>query len=176
MLKKILIAVGVIVALPFIAALFVANEYHVERTVTINKPLPSVFNYIKYLKNQDNFSKWANIDPAMTKSYRGTDAEPGFVSAWQSDHPEVGHGEQEIIKLVENQRIDYELRFLTPFESTSPAFMITEENGDKTTVTWGFSGRLNYPMNLLIAVMDFENAIGNDLQVGLDNLKVILEQ
>jgi uncharacterized protein YndB with AHSA1/START domain len=144
--------------------------------VVINKPRQEVFDYVKYLKNQDNFSKWASMDPDMRTSYRGTDGSVGFVSAWESDDKNVGKGEQEITGIIEGQRIDYELRFIEPFESTSLAYMITEDVSDQhTKVRWGFTGRMNYPMNLMLLFMDFEKMIGDDFEHGLENLKAILE-
>ncbi|NMP31171.1 SRPBCC family protein [Thalassotalea sp. M1531] len=177
MLKKFCIAVAVIITLPFIIALFVKSSYEVEREVLINQPKSTVFGYVKYLKNQDYFSKWAQIDPEMTKSFQGTDGEVGFISAWQSEHPDVGHGEQEIMAMVDGERIDYQLRFLKPFEAVSPAYMITENAGEnQTKVKWAFQGNMDYPMNIMLLFMDFEKIIGDDLQLGLDNLKVILEE
>ena len=177
MLKKICIAVAAIIAIPFIIALFLPSSYEVERQVTIEKPKATVFNYVKYLKNQDLFSKWAQIDPEMVKSTRGTDGEVGFVSRWESNHEQVGTGEQEIIAIEEGKRIDFELRFIKPFEATSPAYMITEASGDnQTVVKWGFEGHIDYPMNIMFLFMDFTQMIGDDLQFGLDNLKVILEE
>jgi uncharacterized protein YndB with AHSA1/START domain len=176
MVKKILLVLLIIIAAPFIIALFVTDSYHVERQVVIKRPIEQVFSYIKLLKNQDNYSSWGQMDPNMNKAYRGEDGNVGFVSAWRSDNPEVGVGEQEIIKIVENERIDYELRFIQPFQSTSPAFMSTETVPSGTQVTWGFDGEMKYPMNLMLLMMDFEQVIGEDLQVGLDNLKEILEQ
>ncbi|MCI2285491.1 SRPBCC family protein [Colwellia sp. MSW7] len=176
MIKKISIIIVIILALPLVAALFVSNNYAVEREVTINRSKTEVFNYIKQLKNQDNYSKWANIDPTMEKSYRGTDATVGFVSAWHSNNEEVGTGEQEIIKITEGKQIDYELRFISPFESTSPAYMATIAMAEQQTkVVWGFEGHMDYPTNLMLAFMDFEKIIGDDLQTGLDKLKIILE-
>jgi hypothetical protein len=55
--------------------------------------------------------------------------------------------------------------------------MITESIDNNTTkVKWGFSGHMDYPMNLMFLFMDFEQIIGDDLQTGLDNLKVIQEK
>ncbi|QBF82501.1 polyketide cyclase [Shewanella maritima] len=177
MLKKLAIVLAAFIALPFIVALFVKTDYSVERSVVIDKSLPQVFSYVRLLKNQDNFSKWAQMDPAMEKTYRGIDGTPGFVSAWSSENPDVGVGEQEIIAIEEGKRIDYELRFISPFESVSPAYMTTEALGSsQTKVAWGFSGHMDYPMNLLFLFMDFETIIGNDLQIGLDNLKVVVEK
>ncbi len=175
--KKILIALAIIIAIPLLVALFVKKDYAVEREVVINQPKEVVFGYIKFLKNQDNFSKWATMDPDMKKSYRGTDGMVGFVSAWESLKNDVGTGEQEIKKITEGERIDYELRFIKPFESTEKAYMITEASGDnQTKVKWGFSGRMDYPMNLMLLFMDFEEMIGNDFETGLNRLKGELEK
>ncbi|MBK6266189.1 SRPBCC family protein [Marivirga sp. S37H4] len=175
--KKILIAIAIIIAIPLIIALFVNKTYEVEREIIINKPQQEVFDYVKYLKNQDNFSKWATMDPEMKKTYRGTDGTVGFVSAWESDNDEVGTGEQEITNIIEGERIDYELRFIKPMESTAPAFMTTEAvSENQTKVKWGFSGHMDYPMNLMMLFMDFEEMIGNDFQEGLNELKTQLEK
>jgi uncharacterized protein YndB with AHSA1/START domain len=176
-LSKILIALGILIAIPFIGALFTQKNYDIEREITIDKPLQEVFDYVKLLKNQDDFSKWATMDPAMTKTYRGTDGTVGYVSAWESEKDDVGKGEQEIIKITEGQRIDYELRFMEPFESTDLAYMTTESLSDQQTlVKWGFNGRMKYPMNLMLLVMDFEKMLGDDLEYGLKTLKSNLEQ
>lgn len=175
--KKILIALAIIIAIPLLVALFVKKDYAVEREVVINQPKEVVFGYIKFLKNQDNFSKWATMDPDMKKTYQGTDGMVGFVSAWESQKDDVGTGEQEIKKITEGERIDYELRFIKPFESTEKAYMITEASGDnQTKVKWGFSGRMDYPMNLMLLFMDFEEMIGNDFETGLNRLKGELEK
>ncbi|WP_339704955.1 SRPBCC family protein [uncultured Kriegella sp.] len=176
-LKKILIIIAIIIAIPLIIALFTQKEYDVEEEITINKPKQEVFEYIKRLKNQNEYSKWAMMDPNMEKSFRGTDGTVGFVSAWKSDKEDVGSGEQEILKIAEGERIDFELRFFEPFESTESAYMTTQSLSDeKTEVKWGFNGHMDYPMNLMLLFMDFEGMIGDDLATGLQNLKENLEE
>ena len=176
-LKRILLVLVILIATPLIAALFLKKEYAVEREIAIDKSRTEVFDYIKYLKNQDNFSKWANMDPDMKKEYRGTDGMVGFVSAWDSEKSDVGKGEQEIKKIAVGERIDYELRFMEPFEATDNAYMITEVVNDSTTrVKWGFNGKMNYPMNLMLLFMDMEKMLGGDLEEGLANLKTVMEK
>src|SRR5690554_5701059 len=100
-LKKVLIVLAIILTLPLIIALFVKKDYAVEESIVINNSKSEVFDYVKHLKNQDNFSKWATMDPNMEKTYSGTDGTVGFISAWNSDHESVGVGEQEILKITE---------------------------------------------------------------------------
>lgn len=170
-----LVIVGII-ALLLIIALFTKKNYAVERSIEINRPVSTVFDYIKYLKNQDSFSKWGSLDPDMKKEYRGTDATPGFVSAWEGNK-KVGKGEQEIKSITDGQRLDTELRFIKPFPAVSNAYMTTEPvNNGITLVKWGFASRMNYPMNIMLVFMNMDKMVGNDFAVGLNNLKNLLEK
>ena len=90
--------VSVLILLCLITASFLKKEYVVEKSITINKPETAIFNYLNYLKNQNEYSKWAKMDTFMKKVFTGTHATPGFISAWESDYDDVGKGEQEIVK------------------------------------------------------------------------------
>ncbi|MBS1549534.1 MAG: SRPBCC family protein [Bacteroidetes bacterium] len=174
--KIVLILIG-FVAVFLIIALFLKKEYSVTRTVVIDKPNAEVFQFLKFLKNQDQFSVWNQMDPTMKKSYHGIDGTVGFVAAWESTNEQVGKGEQEIIELLENTSIKTKLRFKTPFEAENEALFRTENLGTKSTkVSWSFQGSYPYPMNMMQLFFSMEDAVGSDLQKGLDNLKLILEK
>lgn len=175
-LKKVLIIIAILIAIPLITALFIKGDYAVERSVVVNKPKQDVFNYLKYIKNQDNFSVWNQKDPGMKKDYKGTDGTVGFVYSWKGNK-EVGTGEQEIMKITEGERMDMQLRFKEPFEATDNAYLTTEPSGDnQTKVKWGFTGTMPYPFNFFCLFMDMDKEVGPDLQGGLDNLKRVLEK
>ncbi|RMF58754.1 MAG: polyketide cyclase [Calditrichaeota bacterium] len=178
-MKVIKIILGVIVAILVIllvVAFFLPTDYVVEREITIQAPKDTLFSYLKYVKNQDEFSVWSQMDPNMKKEYRGTDGTVGFVSAWDSDHEQVGKGEQEIINIKEGERIDFELRFFEPFESKGYAYFITTALDSATTrVIWGFKGKSPYPFNLMLLLWDMDKMLGGDLEKGLANLKTLWE-
>ena len=175
--KKILLVIVVLVAVLLVTALFVSKEYAVKREVVINKPVSEVFAYVKNIKNQNYYSKWNMTDPNATKEYKGTDGTVGFVASWDSQMKEVGKGEQEIKGITEGSRIDMELRFYRPFEATDNAYMTTEPSAEnQTKVTWGFNGKMPYPMNMMLVFMNMDNMLGSDMQTGLDNLKTLLEK
>jgi uncharacterized protein YndB with AHSA1/START domain len=177
MLKKILIAVAIIIALPLIIALFTKKDYSLEREIVIAKPKQEVFNYIKLLKNQDHYSKWVMMDPNSRKTYKGTDGEAGFSAAWDSDNKNVGQGVQTISKIAEGERIDLDLQFIKPFDGQAKAYMITESVSEtQTKVRWGFSSSMKYPLNFILLVMSMEKMLGADLSEGLGNLKKELEK
>ncbi|MBZ9613495.1 SRPBCC family protein [Rheinheimera maricola] len=176
MIKKIVLFVVLLLAVPLLAALFIKQDYQVKAAVVINQPKLLVFDYIRFLTNQDNFSVWAAMDPNMQKTSQGVDGTIGYIAGWHSENTDVGTGEQEIIAITEGERIDFELRFYQPFSAVSPAYMQTEAlTEQQTRVTWGFAGHMPYPMNLMLVFMDVEGMIAADLQQGLDNLKLILE-
>lgn len=176
-IKRILIVLILIVSIVLITAYFMPKEYAVTKEITINKPVDQVFNYVRYLKNQNEFSVWANIDPKMKSTYKGTDGTVGAVSAWESNVKEVGVGEQEITKITEGKRIDFALRFKKPMEDTAVGFMSTDAvSGNQTKVKWGISGMMPYPMNIMMPMMKMDQMIGNDLQKGLESLKAKVEE
>ena len=174
-LKKILIALGIIIAIPLILAVFVKKDYTVVRDITINKPKQEVFNYVKSLKNQSNFSTWTMMDPKMKQTFRGEDGTVGSVSAWESE--QMGNGEQEIKKITEGERIDTELRFFGMFGSTSPGYFTTEAVSETATkVTWAMNGHMAYPLNFMQLFMSMDKVIGSEYEKSLVNLKGILEK
>jgi uncharacterized protein YndB with AHSA1/START domain len=172
----ILIIIIAIVAIPFILAAFVKSEYTIEKEITINKPVQEVFNYVRLVRNQENFNKWVMADPAMKKEFRGTDGTVGFVYAWDSNK-RGGKGEQEIIKILDGKRVDFELRFEKPFKSTSYSWITTESSGsNQTRVQWTFRGTFNYFMKVIHTLFNMKKFLGRDLQASLVNLKNILEK
>ena len=84
-----LVLIG-LVALLLVIGLFTKKDYVIEREVIVNKPKNAVFEYVRFIKNQDFYSKWMMSDPGMKKTYSGTDGGPGFVYAWDSDKKETG--------------------------------------------------------------------------------------
>lgn len=174
-LKKVLAALGILIALILIAALFMKKDYALEREITINKPRQEVFDYVKYLKNQNYFSTWNMVDPKMKQTFTGTDGAPGFISAWESDM--LGNGEQEIKKIVEGERFETELRFKGLFASVAPAYITTESVSDtQTKVKWGMSGHMAYPINFMQVFVSMDEMIGTEYAKSLVNLKGILEK
>lgn len=170
---KISLALAAVLATPFIVALFVRGPYSVQREIVIEKPQEEVFRYISHLKNQDRYNIWAMADPAMTKTYTGTDGTVGFVYAWSSD--EAGKGEMEIKHIIPNERLDLEIRFAEPLATVGQTPFITEAlSANSTRVIWSMSGTNPYPLNLMHLFMD--SMLGKDLETSLLKLKTELEK
>lgn len=55
--------------------------------------------------------------------------------------------------------------------------MTTESvDENKTKVKWVFSGKYNYPMNIMLVIMNMDKLLGKDMEESLSNLKAILEK
>ena len=164
-----------IVALFLILGMVAPKDYDLSRSKVINKPVSEVYDYLKYIKKQDEWSPWKKKDPNMDQSFEGTDGEIGFVSKWEGNK-QVGMGEQELIGLKENEEVLTELRFLKPWESISKGYFRLSPTSDHSTdVTWGFSGRNKFPWNVMMMFMSMEKSVGKDFEEGLSSLKEILE-
>ncbi len=166
---------GGLVGLIILLALVNGKQLDLEASVTINKPVQEVFECIKYVKNQDNFSVWNMTDPSMKKEYSGTDGQVGFIYAWDSTNKNVGAGEQEIKKITPGQAVDFELRFSRPMQDVAQARMTTTAAGQgQTNVTWSFNSMMKFPMTAVKPI--FRNILTKQLQTGLDNLKKVMEK
>lgn len=166
----------IIIAIPFVVALFIKRDYSVESEIVIDRPNPLVFDYLKYLKNHESFSKWGKTDAPIMKQYFGSDGTVGFISSWESPDKRVGKGQQEIRKIAIGKRIDLELRILKPYSSVAQVYLTTDPVArSQTVVVWGFSSRMSYPMNLLL-LFNIKKVIQKDLSQGLESLKQELEK
>lgn len=152
-----------------------AKEMFIEKSVTINKDVHEVFEFLKQTKNQDKFSVWNMKDPNMNKIYNGVDGTEGFIYAWDSKDKNVGAGEQEIKRLSEDNRIDYEIRFKRPMQNTAQsAFIIDKLHENSTSVKWTFASPTKFPMSLLAPL--FKKMLGKQIDQGLQNLKEVMEK
>jgi hypothetical protein len=168
------ILVGAI-ALLLIIALFSRKEYSVEREIVIDKSNNDVFQYLKHIKNQDKFSVWVMKDPNMKREFRGDDGTVGFVYAWDGNK-EAGKGEQEITKIEEGKYLGLEVRFEKPFVAVAHTpFTVEAVSPQQSKVKWGMVSKMNYPMNIMLLILNMESMLGKDMENSLKTLKGILE-
>lgn len=173
LLKRLVLLLLAIVALVLIAGLFLPKDFEVQRSILIQKPRAEVFEYIRLLKNQDNYGKWQLSDPNMKKHYQGTDGTAGFKYSW--DSKDLGKGSQTILRIVEGDLMETELDF--GFGEPAISTISTADAGaGSTQVTWSLKGHSAYPLNALSAIMSLFYDVGDDFDEGLTNLKNVLER
>jgi hypothetical protein len=175
----ILLAFAGIITLLLIVALFMRKKHYVNCEIVINAPRQKVFDFLRLLKNQEQFNKWAKVDKDRKEETKGTDGTVGFIYSW-SGNKNAGEGEKEIINIVEGKRIETEIRFVKPMRITASMIMETvsvsgpDTYRDQTKVNLSNSGVLKFPLNIMIPM--FEKNFAKDLDSSLSTLKNILEK
>ena len=171
----ILIVMAGLIAVLLIIAFFMKKEHYVRREVVINVPRQKAFDYLKLLKNQDEFNKWATADKKNRKEeFKGTDGTVGFIYSWSGDKS-AGQGEKEITNIIEGKRIETEIRFVKPMRVSASVIFETESlSDDQTKVHLINTGTLKYPLNIMIPMA--EKKFPKDMDASLSTLKSILEK
>lgn len=172
LIKKIIIVLAVVLAIFLIVPLFVGNTYHVERSVVIKKDKAAVYSYMIDFNNFESWSPWSEIDPNMEVEIQGKAGEIGTSYSWEGND-EVGKGVMTIQDISENE-IDIQLKFMEPYETTSPTRYIISELNEGTKVTWEMNGEMGYPTNMMLLFVDMDKQIGKDFEKGLAKLKEVL--
>ena len=170
----ILLVLAGIIALLLLIALFMKKQHYVNREIIISAPRQKVFDYVRFLKNQDEFNKHAMVAPDRKREFKGTDGTVGYVYSWSGDK-NAGVGEKEIMNIIEGKRIETEIRFVKPMRATATIIIETESlSDDQTRVSWSNAGTLIYPLNIMIPMM--EKHVAKDMGTSLSTLKNILEK
>ena len=173
-LLTILLVIAGLIAVLLILGLFMKKEHYVRRKIVINAPLHKVFDFLKLLKNQDKFNKWAKTDADRKWEFKGTDGTVGFIISWNGNK-DAGEGEKEIIKIVDGKKIEIQIRFVRPMATVANVIMETESlSENQTKVSMSNAGTLNYPMNIMIPIA--EKMFPKDMDISLATLKNILEK
>lgn len=169
-LKYILFAVIGLVLIALITSLILPKKFHAEGTVVINKPVAEVFDYVKHVKNQENYGVWFRMDDKIQKKYSGEDGQVGFRYEWKSE--KVGDGIQVITNIADNQRVDMDL-FFNGAKDPAKSYISTEAvDSNSTKVAWVVDGEMPIPFNLMSLFYD----MNNDFIQGTKNLKEVLEK
>ncbi|AOP33094.1 hypothetical protein A0128_03995 [Leptospira tipperaryensis] len=180
-MKILLYIIGGLVALIAVLALIAPKDFQLEREIVINKPKKQVFDQIRFLKNHEQWNAWSKKDPKMKKEFKGIDGTVGFMSSWESEHPEVGTAEQEIKSILEGERLETQIRFKKPFEASFISYATTQAIGEnQTKVSLGMSDRMSFPVTVISFIVNVcfnqQKKIIDNMDESLSNLKTILEK
>jgi uncharacterized protein YndB with AHSA1/START domain len=178
-MSEALVIIAVILAIAIAAVLILAatkpTTLRVQRSVSINAPPERIFSLISDFHQWVTWSPYEQKDPAMKRTYSGTERGKGAVYAWDGDK-NVGSGRMEILDVSAPSKIVIKLDFFKPFEGHNTAEFTMLPQGDGTHVTWLMHGPANFMSRLIQVFMNLDNLIGKDFEAGLANLKTITEK
>ena len=172
-LKRILTLLVVIILALVLVSFLLPRDVKVARSIEIDAPAAEVFAKVNGLKAGADWSPLLSRDPEVNLQYLGPDTGVGAKLEWSSEHPQVGIGKQEIVESIENQNVVTALDFGGQGTALA-AFNLVEADG-KTTITWYLEADMSIsPIGRYMGLM-MDKWVGGDYEVGLSNLKAMIE-
>ena len=174
MLKKIGLAVLVLVALLLLLAVMRPNSFTVERRVVIQAPPDKIQPLIADFRRWADWSPWEKLDPAMTRTFGGPPAGVGATYAWKGNK-DVGSGTMEV-KSVAADKVRIQLDFIEPFEGHNTTDFVLAPQGGGTEVRWVMFGPMPFISKLMGVFVSMDTMIGKDFEKGLAQMKAAAEK
>jgi hypothetical protein len=174
MLKKILLALALLVAVFVIVVALRPADFRVTRSATIAAPAAVIFGQVNDLHKWEAWSPWAKIDPAMKQTYEGTPAGTGAIYSWVGNS-EVGEGRMTITESRPEELVRIKLEFLKPFATVNTTEFHFKPEGKQTTVTWSMAGTNNFMAKAFCLFMNMDKMVGGDFEKGLAQMKSVAE-
>jgi hypothetical protein len=175
MLKKIVIALAVLIAIVLIYAATKPDTFRVERSAVMNAAPEKVFAQLNDLHNWQAWSTWERKDPNMKKTFSGAASGVGAVYGWEGNK-DVGKGSMAIAESSLNQKVQIKLDFIEPFEGHNIADLVLQPEGVGTRVVWSMYGPSPFVAKVMGLLFDMDKMIGNDFEDSLANLKQVVEK
>ena len=174
MLKKILIGLGVVVALFVAVVAMQSPEFKVVRETSIAATPGVAFAQVNDFHYWKDWSPWAKLDPAAKEVYEGPAAGTGAVFRWAGNN-QVGEGSMTITESRPSDLTVLQLNFLKPFKATNTVEFTFKPEGDQTLVTWSMTGKKNFIAKAMSLFMHCEKICGDQFDKGLAQLKTVSE-
>lgn len=175
MLKKIAIALAVVLALIIALALTKPDSFTVERRITVNAAPEKIMAQLADFRNWKNWSPWEHLDPAMQRTFSGPASGKGAIYEW-TGNSDVGRGRMEITGYAPPSRAVIQLEFKEPVAVTNTTtFALNRANGS-TEVVWTMNGPMPFISKLMSVFMSMDTMVGRDFERGLAKLKTVAEQ
>jgi hypothetical protein len=173
MLKKIALAVVVLVVAVLAFATTRPDSFRVQRSASIKAPPEKISPLINDFHSWASWSSYEKLDPAMKRTYSGAPSGKGAVYEWDGNS-KAGKGRMEITD-TSPRSTTIKLDFVKPLESHSVAQFTLEPKGDSTNVTWSMEGPSPYVTKVMGLFFNMDRMIGKDFESGLANLKTVAE-
>jgi uncharacterized protein YndB with AHSA1/START domain len=162
-----------LVALFFVTGVFLPQSAHVERSMTTTASPATVYGLVDGFKRFNEWSPWAQLDPATKYTYSGPETGVGARMEWVSANPDVGSGSQEVIDAEPGRRVTHKLDFGMDNPTTSTIRL--EPDGTGTRVTWTLDTDFSGSLVGRYFGLALDRMVGPDYEKGLAQLKAVAE-
>ena len=170
MLKIILIALPLVIAVLGTIVALQSSEFRVVRSAILSAPAQALFALVNDFHRWEAWSPWEKLDPALERNYDGSPAGVGAVYSWVGNN-QVGEGRMTILESHPSDLIRIKLEFLKPFAATHMAEFTFKPEGDRMRVTWNMFGEKNFLSKAIGLFMNMDKMIGDNFEQGLAQLE-----
>jgi hypothetical protein len=166
------VAVGIVLAV----AATRPDSFRVQRSASMKAAPEKIFPLINDLKSFNAWNPFNKKDPNIKGSYSGAASGAGAAYAFEGNK-DVGRGQIEIIDSRPTSEVRMNLHMLSPMEGRNVVeFSLKPEGGEATRVTWAIQGPMPYLSKILCLFVDMDAMIGREFELGLADLKTIVER
>lgn len=178
-MKKVGIVILFLIAVFVVTGYLLPKQIHVERSITIERPVTMMFEILNSYRHFNEWSPWAKRDPKALFTISGPESGVGARMSWVGDPHLVGSGWQQIVASKPYEQINIKLDFDAQGIADTGFTLVAK--GDATDITWFFDSDLTEGVNFLDSFLAryfgllFDRWVGGDYEAGLANLKAYAE-
>lgn len=178
-MKKFGLLISLFVVAFIVTGLFLPARVHVERSITIERPVTMMFELLNGYQHYEQYSPWVGREPDAKFIVSGPESGVGARLSWMGDPQLVGSGWQEIVASMPYENISIKLDF--DAQGVADTGFNLSARGAATEVTWYFDSDLTEGVNLVDSFLAryfgllFDRWVGGDYETGLAKLKTYAE-
>lgn len=171
------IGIGLVVVIGFFLVYVSTREakFHYESGQVIQAEPEKIFPYLQDFKKGAEWSPYEKADPQMKKAYSGAAEGEGSVLEFEGTG-QSGSGKLEILKVIPNELVEIKLTMLTPIHAENLVQYKLVREGSGTKLTWSMSGEGGFFSKLMTVFIDCEKMMTDQFNLGLNNLKALVEK
>lgn len=172
--KFLLIGIVGLLALLAVIGLLLPGHVRVARSTVIAAQPGQLISYLDGYRRFNDWSPWAELDPATKYSYSGPERGAGAHMEWDSKNRNVGAGKQEVLAVDGDRQVRSSLEFDGQGKAEVTFDLAAE--GDGTRVTWTMDMDMGMnPIGRWMGLM-MDGMIGPDFERGLGRLQALAEK
>ena len=173
MIKKILLALLILLVLFVVIGVSLPNNYEVSRSIVINGSKAEIHKYVGDLSNWGEWSPWLESDPSLEIKVGDKTKGVGATQSWAGKE---GDGRLVFTRDEETRGIAYDLFFMGDENKCFAEMVYNDIDTDKVEVEWNMNGELNLPVVGGYFALMMDGLVGPMFVTGLNNLKKVVEQ
>ncbi|MEI8201373.1 MAG: GyrI-like domain-containing protein [Bacteroidota bacterium] len=173
-IKRIFLALAILLILIVVVSLFLPSKVYVERKITISSSKEVIFEQINTLSNWNKWSPWFKLDTAMKLSFNEIPSGKGATYHWESKQKNVGNGGLLITDSKPCESIEMDINFGD--KGNAKAGFNFVQKMETVDVIWWMKLDLGWNPIAKYFGLFMDKFIGNDYEKGLSTLKTLCEK